>query len=69
MPRAKAAASLSFGQRFQLISPGEDDTIAEDGEAFPRMLAAARAVPRDISGRHVECTPCSTVNNSVIPVV
>jgi hypothetical protein len=69
MPRAKASASLSFGRRFLLLSPGEADTIAEDGEAFPRMSAAAQAGPREISGRHVECTPCSTVNNSVIPVV
>jgi hypothetical protein len=50
------------------MSPGEDDTISEDDEGFPRM-AAARAAPSNISGRHVECTPRSTVNNPVIPAV
>jgi hypothetical protein len=68
MPRAKSSASLGFGRRLPLISLAEDDTISEDGEGFPRM-AAGRAGASNVSGRHVECTPCSTVNNSVIPVV
>jgi len=68
MPRAKSSASLGFWRRLPLISLGEDDTISEDGEGFPRM-AAARAAPSNISGRQVECTPCRPVNNPVIPVV
>jgi hypothetical protein len=51
-----------------MIFLGEDDTIAEDGEGFPRMPAHGRP-PLNISGRHVECRPCSTVNISVIPAV
>jgi len=54
MPRSKSPASLGFGRRLLLISLGEDDTIAEDGEAFPRMpaaRAAASVIPTEaISG-------------------